>query len=54
MQSGRQESKGKCGRHMPREEGALNTHIDPREREIREGNTPVLFALVCMRLGNQT
>jgi hypothetical protein len=38
---------------MPREEGALNTHIDPRKREIRESNAPVLFALVCMGFGNK-
>jgi hypothetical protein len=31
-------------RAMPREEGALNTHIDTRVREIRESNAPVLFA----------
>jgi hypothetical protein len=38
---------------MPREEGALNTQIDPREREIRESNAPVLFALVHVGLGNK-
>ncbi len=38
---------------MPREEGTLNIHINPREREIREGNAPVLFLLVCMRLGDK-
>jgi hypothetical protein len=42
-----------CVGDVPREEGALNTHINPREREITESNAPFLFALVRMGLGNK-
>jgi hypothetical protein len=38
---------------MPREEDTLNTHIDPREREIRQSMAPFLFALVHVGLGNK-
>jgi hypothetical protein len=38
---------------MSREEGALKTHIDPRERKIRESNALVLFVLVYVGFGNR-